>query len=563
VASAHNDPELDLLLATLPQPVQTALAAYPLTELLEIVLDYGRVPEARFNHIGCIELPLPPVDLVDLAHVISRIGPFSGDNRAGLPRTLHRISAMRNRQGEVIGLTCRVGKAIMGTVTCLQDLITANKSLLLLGRPGVGKTTKLREIARILSTQCQKRVVIVDTSNEIAGDGDIPHAAVGRARRMQVATPEAQEHVMIEAVENHTPEAIIVDEIGTEAEAQAARTIAERGVLLIATAHGGELGNLIKNPVLSDLVGGIQSVTLGDDEAKRRSSQKTVLEREKKPTFDICVELRDRHTMAVYPNLEEAVDHLLRGWTLYPEVRKESSEGQVRILHASSLVALPVPVASSPAEASAPLEVSDAPPEGAMTMPSGLQAVPPALVLGVNDQCRVFLYGLTRSFMQHVLQQQGLDTELHITETMHEAHFILALRGQARPGAKVLRLAADYDIPVFYAKTNTQPQLVRALCEALGDLSEDVNSPFVGRWAEHLDQWQRGTQPLLNADDVLAQAMHETQQAIEHILAHAEPVELKPRRSYIRRLQHELAERYNINSLSVGDEPNRRLKLLP
>jgi stage III sporulation protein SpoIIIAA len=259
------------------------------------------------------------------------VGHFSGDNRAGIERTLHRISAIRNRPGEIIGLTCRVGRAVFGTIGMIRDLVETGQSILMLGRPGVGKTTALREIARVLADDLNKRVVIIDTSNEIAGDGDIPHPAIGRARRMQVARPELQHQVMIEAVENHMPEVIVIDEIGTELEALAARTIAERGVQLVGTAHGNQIENLIKNPTLSDLVGGIQAVTLGDDEARRRGSQKTVLERKAPPTFEIAVEMLERQRWVVHESVSDTVDDLLRGRQPNPQVRMVTETGKVTI----------------------------------------------------------------------------------------------------------------------------------------------------------------------------------------------------------------------------------------
>ena len=265
--------DLDRLLTVLPESVRRALEpAEAREQLLEVVLDLGRVPEARYPG-RAVALGEAVVERADLEAVVQQLGAFGGDNRAGIERTLHRISAIRNRTGVVVGLTCRVGRAVFGTVAMVRDLMDSGQSLLLMGRPGVGKTTALREIARVLADELEKRVVVIDTSNEIAGDGDIPHPAIGRARRMQVARPELQHQVMIEAVENHMPEVIVIDEIGTELEAQAARTIAERGVMLVATAHGNELANLVKNPTLSDLVGGIESVTLGDEEARRRRAQ--------------------------------------------------------------------------------------------------------------------------------------------------------------------------------------------------------------------------------------------------------------------------------------------------
>ncbi|CCQ53937.1 Hypothetical protein, contains AAA+ NTPase domain and putative R3H ssDNA-binding domain [Crocosphaera watsonii WH 0005] len=289
--------DLSQLLDILPSSISHCLKEHPNCDrLVEVVMDLGRVPEARFPGES-IYLGDVPVSAADLEYSIQRVGIFSGDNRAGIERTLHRISAMRNRGGDIIGLTCRVGRAVFGTISMIRDLVETGQSLLLLGRPGVGKTTALREIARVLADDFDKRVVIIDTSNEIAGDGDIPHPAIGRARRMQVATPELQHKIMIEAVENHMPEVIVIDEIGTELEALAARTIAERGVQLVGTAHGNQIENLLKNPTLSDLIGGIQAVTLGDDEARRRGSQKTVLERKAPPTFEIAIEMLERQKM--------------------------------------------------------------------------------------------------------------------------------------------------------------------------------------------------------------------------------------------------------------------------
>ena len=265
--------DLEKLVEILPDRIREYIDYPVMDDVIEIVLDIGRPPEIRHSN-GKIEyLGNKDITYEDIEYITSRVQEFTSDNRSGIPGTLHRISAIRNRQGRVVGLTCRIGRVITGTISCIKDICLQNKSILFLGRPGVGKTTKLREISRLVADELGKRVVIVDTSNEIAGDGDTPHPAVGHARRMQVRQPEYQKDIMIEAVENHTPEVIVVDEIGTEAEAQAARTIAERGVMLIATAHGNSLESLIKNPTLSDLVGGIQSVTLGDDEAKRRSSQ--------------------------------------------------------------------------------------------------------------------------------------------------------------------------------------------------------------------------------------------------------------------------------------------------
>src|SRR5437773_9410674 len=275
-------------------------------------MDLGRLPGARFA--GREEtLARREVSAEDLAYVISHIGQFGGDNRAGIERTLHRISALRNRAGKVVGLTLRVGRAVFGTIEIIRDIVESGRSILLLGRPGVGKTTMLREVARVLADDLGKRVVVVDTSNEIAGDGDIPHPGIGDARRMQVRTPTEQHAVMIEAVENHMPEVIVIDEIGTELEAAAARTIAQRGVQLVGTAHGNTLDNLMLNPTLSDLVGRIQTVTLAAEDARRRGTQKTVLERKAPPTFDVLVEIQDRDRVAIHVPLTDVVDTALRG----------------------------------------------------------------------------------------------------------------------------------------------------------------------------------------------------------------------------------------------------------
>ncbi|MCA9901206.1 MAG: AAA family ATPase, partial [Anaerolineales bacterium] len=328
--------DLQKLLHILPIPIKEKIEQIGReVELLEVVMDLGRQPTARYID-GEVVLRQAEVTPADIAAVVNGIGDFDDDNRAGITRTLHRISGIRNRKGEVVGLTCRVGRAVFGTIDIIEDIIADGHSILLLGRPGVGKTTMLREMARILAEK--RRVVIVDTSNEIGGDGDIPHPAVGRARRMQVPRPAHQHETMIEAVENHNPEVIIIDEIGREREASAARTINERGVQLIGTAHGNTLENLLLNPTLSDLVGGIESVTLSDEEARRRGTQKTVLERRAPPTFDVLIEIQDREKLLVHPDVTASVDSMLRGQPFRVEFRSRDEAGQVQVDQQTAVV---------------------------------------------------------------------------------------------------------------------------------------------------------------------------------------------------------------------------------
>ena len=330
VPSSASD-DLEALLEALPPSIGERMRALPqVADVIEVVMDLGRRPEARFGGGGEEVLLDREITPEDIGYVVDHIGSFGEDNRAGIERTLHRISAIRNRNRKIVGLTCRVGRAVFGTIEIIGDLVESGQSILIMGRPGIGKTTMLREAARVLADDLDKRVVIVDTSNEIAGDGDIPHPGIGRARRMQVRTPDLQHAVMIEAVENHMPEVIVIDEIGTELEALAARTIAERGVQLIGTAHGNNLDNLMLNPTLSDLIGGIQTVTLGDDEARRRRTQKSVLERKAPPTFDVVVEIADRDRVAVHADVAETIDALLRGDALAPEMRWRDEAGTHR-----------------------------------------------------------------------------------------------------------------------------------------------------------------------------------------------------------------------------------------
>jgi len=509
--------DLSAFLAFLPEEIRAVLEK-DTNGLYEVVLDLGRRPEARYLDHRNIYLSENPITEGDLAYAIDRVGKFSGDNRAGIERTLHRISAVRNRSNRIIGLTCRVGRAVSGTINVIRDLVESGKSILFLGPPGVGKTTKLREMARVLADDLGKRVIVIDTSNEIAGDGDVPHPAIGRARRMQVSHPNKQHAVMIEAVENHTPEVIIIDEIGTEEEAQAARTINERGVMLIGTAHGNALENLLKNPTLVDLVGGIQTVTLGDEEARRRGTQKTVLEREAQPTFDICVEILDRQTLAVHRDVGEAVDQLLRGWKIHPEIRRRDDlTGKFSVVHRAE------PSLTGAAE--------------------GLSAFSTDWVAAQDTHLKVYPYAVSKGLLERVVKTLQLPVE--VVKSIDEADAILALRSYARAGAKIFSLAEARQVPVYIVRSNNLPQLQKSLREAL-----------------HLDA-EIGAVDIESDVDETEVALEEARQAIGRVMDRLEPIELAPRRSYIRRLQHQLVERFNLSSRSIGDEPMRRLRILP
>jgi stage III sporulation protein SpoIIIAA len=568
--------DLNQLLAVLPESIRTTLEQHPkLSTLIEVVMDLGRFPEARFPD-GAEYLSDVAITKAELQYCTDRVGAFSGDNRAGIERTLHRISCMRNRTGEIIGLTCRVGRAIYGTINMIRDLVETGNSILMLGRPGVGKTTALREIARVLADELDKRVVIIDTSNEIAGDGDIPHPAIGKARRMQVARPELQHQVMIEAVENHMPEVIVIDEIGTELEALAARTIAERGVQLVGTAHGNKLENLLKNPTLSDLIGGIQAVTLGDDEARRRASQKTVLERKAPPTFEIAVEMQERHRWVVHDSVAEIVDTLLRGRQPTPQVRTVNQQGKVTVTRElpeaakNGLMPAPnVPQSTRSWRSSGQMEpvptlatnASQATLETdlgfSQLLDRNWDSDEAMLYSGANVSkngedlpLHVYPYGIGRDQLEQVIEVLNLPVIL--TKDMGSADAVLALRTHIKNHAKLRQISKVRQVPIYSVKSGTIPQITRTLRRML-----HMDDPGIPEEADFRLFTQDGSE-----DEV--EALEEARLAVEQIvIPKNQPVELLPRSNTVRKMQHELIEHYHLKSASFGEEPNRRLRIFP
>jgi stage III sporulation protein SpoIIIAA len=652
--------DLDVLLAALPPEIVDAIHALPDREgLIEVVMDLGRRPEARYPDSESELLEREIVE-ADLAYVVEHIGTFGDDNRAGIERTLHRISAIRNRSGKIVGLTCRIGRAVYGTIEIIADFVETGKSLLIMGRPGIGKTTMLREAARVLADDLDKRVVVVDTSNEIAGDGDIPHPAIGKARRMQVRTPSLQHEVMIEAVENHMPQVIVIDEIGTELEAAAARTIAERGVQLIGTAHGNTLDNLMLNPTLSDLIGGIQSVTLGDEEARRRRTQKSVLERKAPPTFDVVIEIQDRERVLVHSDVADTVDGLLRGDLVAPELRWRDEEGvhrsqsrprpspreQLAPDRFSGLIGSgspwrmepgwrgdggyrggmfgperagtrpgfragasgswrpgrtgggpaatnqsavgtaprveapfvagdiadrgPVERGTPPApeprardarelsrqrewresatkaidalkaeEGTGPVNAADlaADDEALMDRAIEAEAEETGPALRIEDPAglptlRVLPQGISRKRLEQAIRE--LQLPVIVARDVDEADVVMTIRSEYKQKTPMVREAEERALPIYVLKANTIPQMQSSLTSIFA----------------------------LEIDPSDA-ALRETEEAIGLVLDRSEAVELSPQNAYIRRLQHQLAERANLVSRSRGREPYRRVRLYP
>jgi stage III sporulation protein SpoIIIAA len=532
--------DLDALLDVLPLDIRHAVERANDTEnLLEIILDLGRVPTARFvDHE--INLRETEVTRAEIDYVDERTGEFDADNRAGIERTLHRISAIRNRRTAVVGLTLRVGRAVYGTVDIIQNIIESGKSVLILGRPGVGKTTLLREAARILAES--KRVVIVDTSNEIGGDGDVPHPAVGQARRMQVREPMLQHEVMIEAVENHNPEVIVIDEIGRELEAAAARTIAERGVQLIGTAHGQTLDNLLLNPTLSDLVGGIEAVTLSDEEARRRGTQKTVLERRAPPTFDVLIEIQNRDRFAVHVDIMASVDALLRGFPLPPEVRTRDDQGKIQIEKAA-----PAPTSRLDAKESKTTRRGRQPIDQSQGVPASPIGVISATDLSVTPQrleqkrgalqtIKVYPHGVARNRLMQAAKRLGVPAV--IVKEASEANALVTLKTYYRDRQQTIVDAEHRGMPIYVLRANTVSQMEQFLSDLFNLSSQDQ---------------------FVSSD--MSNVKEQTQQAISAVLNGERWVDLPPGPSLVRRLQHEMARSAELVSHSYGKEPRRHVRI--
>ncbi len=540
----HITDDIERLLELLPQEVQTCLSSKDSrADLLEVILDLGRPPEARYPS-KVITLGEKFISRKDLINTVNKLGKFGSDNRAGIERTLHRISAIRNRQQDVVGLTCRVGRAIFGTVNMIRDLIEGGQSLLLMGRPGVGKTTALREIARVIADELERRVVIIDTSNEIAGDGDIPHPAIGKARRMQVARPEYQHQVMIEAVENHMPEVIVIDEIGTELETQAARTIAERGVQLIATAHGNSIANLIKNPTLSDLVGGIQSVTLGDEEARRRRTQKTVLERAADPTFEIAVEINHRNNWSIHNDVASTVDLLLRGQTPRAQTREIGTDGIMKLVESKESKYQPKrPTLNKNAyqknnltDKNNSLSNYNINNESHINKTKGIKPLQ-ILCCGVSQQL------LNEAIRRH-------NWSVRLVDHTNEADVLLSVRNALGKNQLLRKEAQDSNLPIHVIKSDNLHQIERAIQRLLNH-------------HQSCDQINTIKPDLIEKDNSFS-ALEECRLALEKIvIPMGRPVELLPRSERVIQMQAELVTRYSLRSNIFGQGEQQRLRVYP
>ena len=531
----QNLNELNLLLNVLPKHITDTINSLPnKSELLEVVMDLGRLPEARLINENLI-LDDNTISKDDLANLVQKIGFIGEDNRAGIEGTLHRVSVIRNRRGQIVGATCRVGRAISGSATTIEDLIQTGKNILLLGRPGVGKTTMLRETARMISDDLTKRVVIVDTSNEIAGDGDVPHPAIGSSRRMQVASPQLQHSVMIEAVENHMPEVIIIDEMSTTEESDAARTIAERGVQLVATAHGNTLENLIFNPTLSDLVGGIQSVTLGDQEAKFRGTQKTIQERKSWPTFDIVVEINSWNEIDVHENVAEVVDQWLRGYAIRPESRVSDSQGN--IIKTNDTIRQ-----NQQQNGSWDMNSRKAPLTDKQPLQKTFNNRPVHSL-----EYKVFLFGVSKDKI--IAAQEESNISVTISNELRNSDIVLTTKTHYRRGSNLVKSAESTGTPVYVLRKNTFHHILDFLSTLAKEQGIDTS---------YLRANDASTQST-DSSEILEAALKEAEDAAHEVLNGTFSVQLEPQKAYIRRLQHMLIDRMNLSSTSKGKEPYRSL----
>ena len=550
--------DLNQLLDVLPTFISGPLEKHPRREqLIEIVLDIGRRPEARFAN-STDYLSYRTIVWKDLDYILKRLGKFSGDNRAGIEKTLHRISSIRNRKGNVIGLTCRVGRAIFGTVSIVRDLLEQKKSILLLGRPGVGKTTAIREIARVLSDGMKKRVIIIDTSNEIAGDGDLPHPSIGKARRMQVSNHQNQHEVMIEAVENHMPEIIIIDEIGTELEAAAARTIAERGVQLVGTAHGNALENLIKNPTITDLIGGIQYVTLGDEEAKRRGSSKSILERKAPPTFEVGIEIHDPQTWVIHENIEQSVDLLLQGQSL--PVQKRTV-----VQNDNNLVDCKIVYNQKEAE----VEVDTYRKRGSEKKQKNsylLNRLPqttkekPKKLLKTNGTLKnelkekfifLYLYGLNTQDIKSLIKT--LELPVIITKEIQYADAILALTNLVKNNRKLKQISHSKKITIHSIQKNSLLSIAKVLRVIA---KSKISKP-------QQEKLEKAKVTRILSEQFIT-PLEETRLEIEElVLVKKIPIDLMPQTTRVRKQQHELITHYQLQGVTVGKNKSKRLRIFP
>lgn len=523
--------DFDVLRVVLPPRVRSAIDEYGDTsQLLEVVLDLGRMPTARYVDWE-YELSDREVTEGDLRQIVDALGEFDDDNRAGIERSLHRISAIRNRRGKIVGLTARIGRAVYGTIDIIADLIESGQSVLIVGPPGVGKTTLLREAARVRAKR--RRVVIVDTSNEIGGDGDIPHEAVGKARRMQVSQPDRQHEVMIEAVENHNPQVIVIDEIGRELEAQAARTIAERGVQLIGTAHGNSLENLMLNPTLSDLIGGVESVTLSDDEARRRGTQKVVLERRTAPTFDVMIEIQARDRLVVHADVAAAVDAMLRNRPLAAELRERDEQGLIHVgeyVPESDSRSAPARDATWQNQRGAGPDVSARVVRGNRANGLARGEMPGDAVPMPLETIKVYAYGVARNRLEQAARR--LAVPLVLTDDLAQTAAIVTLKAHYRRRPRLISDGEKRGMAIYVLRANTVTQMENFLVDLF-----------------RLDGRQGA--------NTFGEAMLEAERAINRIRAGENYIDLKPQISQIRKRQHQLAGQSRLASTSAGTEPHR------